>query len=1263
MKRILVSLVAATIFLSGFIEIASAPPAEAGAAASIARFVLDKAASAIAGHGAGFIFDAIGNALFGSVDPNAEALAKLQTSVDAISNQLKDLQKSVEALNLDVLQADLNNQLQNLLDKTTSIQALYDTAFLPVVRQAIAFSDAKANGDASAITKARDALVKARDYFYFRFDLCCDNSQSYIHAFLVPGSVTTSILKAKGRVLLASHRYLTAEDSAQIRAVYDWFADYESLAAWMRMERFTPTEPGDTYATYDIVRQQYLDATIKESLNLPPVIPQNVVIDGGPGTPTTTNGKTMWLPSSGPNLRFNPGTTAESGSVPIVQAAMNSSRKAGFNDWQIPSQSTVTALINGFVSTPTAKTLNDFLSGLNAADPDWAAIATKSWPFVWSNDVISQTATCRFLRPFFFEYKVTKNVHTGVSSATSTPVWGGHPIATQTFEPPVFDTTYTPEPVVSAESYCDGYVSAGLAGAYPAALGGFLASRGTGVMSMDYMAQGNGPNIKAGANLRGADLSGLNLTGADLTGADLTGANLLDAVLSGAKLAGATLTGVRSGGIVGAPADLPSGWRLANGYLAGPGAVLAGADLKDANLAGANLAGADLTGVKSGGVDCTGCALPTGWIWTGLPSGFLIGPGVNLTGLDLSGADLTGVRSGGVDCTGCTLPTGWRWSGLPSGYLVGPGVVLTGANLTGTDLSGVNATGADLTRVSLVRANLTDANLTRANLTGANVSGSNMSGANLSGSTLTSVFSGGVNCTSCALPTHWLWSGLPSGYLVGPGANLTGANLQGTDLTDAFLTGATMNGADLRGATLTRVTSGGIFINVNPAAGLPTGWRVVKGFLVGPGAYLGGADLSGFSFNQTAVSLSGTDLTRANLTNDNLTNVDLSRSILTGATVTGVDFSTSNDNTLSGIISGSLVGTPKTLPASGRYRITQGYFVGPSANLTGSTFTPAAQLGISLSSTNFTDATLTGVNLTGAFLNNAILTGAKLTGATLSGVNMSNATLTGVTSGGIVGNPALPASWRVVKGYLVGPGANLAAGDLASADLSGVNLRYANLAGANLLLANLGNADVTGANLSRAVLQYTSLQRANFTRANLTTANLRGTTATDGVFIDTDLAGADLNGAWFASANMTGANFAGADLSGATFNYANLTDANLNARDLSFSKWLSTICPNGVTQSTRCSALPSTPPSSSIAAAANNSGTSLLVDINPDLGSGAWTFTVERLSGIWMTVGTYVTQNPRETQTINLPEGTYRVFTLTQHGYLGSTSAEVTLGK
>ena len=184
------------------------------------------------------------------------------------------------------------------------------------------------------------------------------------------------------------------------------------------------------------------------------------------------------------------------------------------------------------------------------------------------------------------------------------------------------------------------------------------------------------------------------------------------------------------------------------------------------------------------------------------------------------------------------------------------------------------------------------------------------------------------------------------------------------------------------------------------------------------------------------------------------------------------------------------------------------------------------------------------MNFTGATLTNAIFTGANLQAANLSGASMTNAQLFAVRSGSIFGTPSLPPEWKLIKGYLVGPG-----------------------------------------------------------------ANLRG-------------------------AALGGANFTGANLSGADLSLADVTNA----------IWSNTTCPNGTTQSTPCPLGFGLNGPTSVTAEANQLGTGVRVNVQPDLGAAEWAFTIEKVSesGGWIRVGpVYRTRGGNDTLSINLDEGTY----------------------
>ena len=245
-----------------------------------------------------------------------------------------------------------------------------------------------------------------------------------------------------------------------------------------------------------------------------------------------------------------------------------------------------------------------------------------------------------------------------------------------------------------------------------------------------------------------------------------------------------------------------------------------------------------------------------------------------------------------------------------------------------------------------------------------------MGGADLTSAVLLRVRASAVVGTPSHLPTGWR---LYHQILFGPGANLNGLDLSGLDLSGFDLTGAalastTVTGTGFAGATLTQVYSGSI---VGTPASLPSPWSIVGGFLVGPTASLSFAHLDG-------LDLSGATLDHASLTGASLVGTDLTARDLTGATLS-------------------------------------------SANLT-----DAHLAGATLDNAAVTFANLTRADLTGAVAHAADLSGSTLTSAKLGAADLSTSVLQAVVSGSVTGTPAaLPASWHLVHGYLVGPGADL----------------------------------------------------------------------------------------------------------------------------------------------------------------------------------------------------------------------------------------------
>jgi hypothetical protein len=88
-------------------------------------------------------------------------------------------------------------------------------------------------------------------------------------------------------------------------------------------------------------------------------------------------------------------------------------------------------------------------------------------------------------------------------------------------------------------------------------------------------------------------------------------------------------------------------------------------------------------------------------------------------------------------------------------------------------------------------------------------------------------------------------------------------------------------------------------------------------------------------------------------------------------------------------------------------------------------------------------------------------------------------------------------------------------------------------------------------------------------------------------------------------------------------------------------------------------------PLTAVVATARRSGNVLHVDVNPNLPKQQyWKFRVYKQNltdGSWVARKTYRTAGSKETRTINLPKGTYKVVVLAKYGHQPSASAPVSL--
>ena len=184
---------------------------------------------------------------------------------------------------------------------------------------------------------------------------------------------------------------------------------------------------------------------------------------------------------------------------------------------------------------------------------------------------------------------------------------------------------------------------------------------------------------------------------------------------------------------------------------------------------------------------------------------------------------------------------------------------------------------------------------------------------------------------------------------------------------------------------------------------------------------------------------------------------------------------------------------------------------------------------------DFSNQNLSGRDLSNANLSNANLTNTNLSNANLTNTNLSGANLVGVKSGSISGVPVnLIKSYKIIKGYLVGPAVNLTGADLTNANLAFANLTCmprgenysvmdcATISGAKLQGANLTNAKLSGLTSGPVIGTPRSLP----TDYKLTKQFIVGP--------DLNLSGADLSNGDLTNMNLSGVNLDKAILTGAT---------------------------------------------------------------------------------------------------------------------------------
>ena len=599
----------------------------------------------------------------------------------------------------------------------------------------------------------------------------------------------------------------------------------------------------------------------------------------------------------------------------------------------------------------------------------------------------------------------------------------------------------------------------------------------------------------------------------DVSGGDFTGLDISNTFLSGANLTNAVFTNTRSGGIQVLSGDQPIlfsdpdfynsqyGYTYLNGYIVGPGVDLSGSDfsgvtISAVDISGVNMTNARLTSIRSS--DIAGQLKP-GALTAGykVVARHFIGPGLDMSGYDFTNGDFSGADISGSDLTNAVFtntlsgnvggtPTSTKFTTtmdpvnikyqLSLGYIVGPSVDLTNSDLSGVDVSGINLSGATIynsksgkvahSPLTILPTNYgfigdyivgPNVNLSMVDFSGADLRYTNLTNVNFGSANLYNVKSGNITGIPAQLP---LTFSFVSGFIIGPGTDLSGADLSGGNLG-----GCNINDADLTNASFYNVLSGGV--QGTPRLPLTVPYRITtNGYIVGPSVNLNGA-------NFVSINMQGLTLTNAIMTN--------------------VDFENAKF--------GGNVGVPRILTPPYIHVQTElsgGYVVGPRMDLSSANFTNANIATADLSGANLANAvfyrtrsgkmnplgipsalpvnygimstTLSGgylvgpnVDLTNANFTDSILSNRNITGALMEGINFSN---THIGGGGLVGPPAAlslvsgsGSGYRFIQsasggGYIIGPNIDLSGANFANTYLPPTT----NVVGVNLTNVNFTNA-------------------------------------------------------------------------------------------------------------------------------------------------------------------------------------------------------------
>jgi hypothetical protein len=286
-----------------------------------------------------------------------------------------------------------------------------------------------------------------RDSFIGRMGRDQLTAANTIHQALMPESSQGSALVLAGQTILDQKRYLTRDDSKELRDLYTSLHNAEALASWMQVEytaTLSPNEhvPADGLFTFQRKAQQYVDANTAEDNSRPPMIPADAVIDGGKTGARSTSDRPMWLPASPDDQSWFPGYGDVPAFTAVDQLINGLNTSSGFNNWHAPTKAQALQLLQNCDRTPCtgsaldpSQTIADYLRGLNKSSDLWQGLfCNQANPniscdkglhrFVWASDTDNEMMQCGYTLGYFGIHLIASRKypeHLGMFLASKSP--------------------------------------------------------------------------------------------------------------------------------------------------------------------------------------------------------------------------------------------------------------------------------------------------------------------------------------------------------------------------------------------------------------------------------------------------------------------------------------------------------------------------------------------------------------------------------------------------------------------------------------------------------------------------------------------------------------------------------------------------------------------------------------------------------------------------------------------------------------------------